>query len=319
MKIVFLGTADFGIPTLEALRQSSRHQLVGAVTGPDKPRGRGLESSPTPVGKWLASAGVTPVFKPQQLNDPAFVTALRAVEADAFVVVAFRILPEEVYTIPRFAFNLHASLLPAFRGAAPIQRAIMAGETVTGVTTFLLQKRVDTGDIIEQVEQSIPQSATAGDMFESLSHLGAETVMRTLDILDSGNFMPRRQDDSKASPAPKLTDADLALDFASPTIPLINRVRGLSPRPGGTVIFRENPVKILALLAHNDASLQTRAPGEIVAIDKSLGPIVETLDGLVAFGLIQPAGKKPITGAEFARGHRPVVGELFHSPSIKQT
>ncbi len=318
MKVVFLGTADFGIPTLEAITRSSRHRLVAAVTGPDKPRGRGLEFAPTPVGKWLAKAGVAPVFKPDKLNDPSFATSLRFVEADAFVVVGFRILPESVYTIPRFAFNLHASLLPAYRGAAPIQRAIMAGETKTGVTTFLLQKSVDTGAIIEQVEHPIPPQATAGDMFMALSNPGAETVMRTLDILESGKFMPRQQDDSKASPAPKLTDADLAIDFGHAMVPLINRVRGLAPRPGASAIFRENPVKILALLPHNDASLQGRAFGEIVAIDKSLGPIVQTGNGLVALGLIQPSGKKPITGAEFARGYHPEVGEQFQTPRPKQ-
>lgn len=319
VKVVFLGTADFGIPTLEALRRSTRHQLVAGVTGPDKPRGRGLESSPTPIGKWLTAAGATPVFKPEKLSDPSFAAALRAVEADAFVVVAFRILPESVYSIPKFAFNLHASLLPAYRGAAPIQRAIMAGETTTGVTTFLLQKSVDTGAIIEQVEQPIPPDANAGDMFESLSYVGAETVMRTLDLLESGEFIPRQQDDSKASPAPKLTDADLVLDFANGTTTLINRVRGLSPRPGAGAIFRENPVKILALFAHNDASLAGRAPGEIVAVDKTLGPIVQTRDGLVVFGQIQPSGKKPITGAEFARGYHPEVGERFHTQKLKQT
>lgn len=318
MKVVFLGTADFGIPTLEALRRSSRHKLVAGVTGPDKPRGRGLGSSPTPIGKWLEAAGVTPVLKPEKLNDPSFAAAVRSVEADAFVVVAFRILPESIYSIPPFAFNLHASLLPAYRGAAPIQRAIMAGETVTGVTTFLLQKSVDTGAIIEQFEQPIPPQATAGDVFESLSKLGAATVMSTLDRLESGNFHPRMQDDSKASPAPKLTDSDLALDFSSGTPALINRVRGLSPRPGATAIFRENPVKILALLAHNDASLPGGAAGEIVAVDKSLGPIVQTGDGYVAIGVIQPAGRKPITGAEFARGYHPTIGERFQTPRLKQ-
>ena len=318
MKVVFLGTADFGIPTLEALSRSSRHRMVAAVTGPDKPRGRGLASSPTPVGKWLATAGGTPVLKPEKLADPAFAASLRSFEADVFVVVAFRILPEMIYTIPRFAFNLHASLLPAYRGAAPIQRAIMAGEIKTGVTTFLLQKSVDTGAIIEQVEQPIPPLATAGDMFKSLSILGAETVMRTLNLIDSGEFVPRQQDDRMASPAPKLSDADLVLDFGMATTALINRVRGLSPRPGATSTFRENPVKILALLPHNDASLQESAPGQIVAIDKSLGPIVQTRDGLVVFGRIQPSGKKPITGADFARGYHPNVGERFHTLSPKQ-
>lgn len=313
MRVVFFGTADFGIPTLEAIANSAQHQLVAVVTGPDKPRGRGLEFSPTPIGKWSDEARISPILKPERQSDKYFVETLRGIDADAYVVVAFRILPEAVYTIPRFAFNLHASLLPAYRGAAPIQRAIMAGETVTGVTTFLLQKSVDTGAIIGQVEAPIPADANAGQMFESLSRLGADLVIRSLDKLAAGNFTPRPQDSSKASPAPKLTDQDLHLDFSERARDLKNRVRALSPRPGATAIFRENPVKILALLIHNDASLGGLV-GEIVAVDKSLGPIVQTGHGLVAIGQIQPAGKRAMTGAEFARGYYPDIGEMFHTP-----
>lgn len=313
MRVVFFGTADFGIPSLEAIANSASHGLVAVVTGPDKPRGRGQESSPTPVGRWLAEARLSPIFKPERLNDPYFVETLRGIDADAYVVVAFRILPESVYSIPRFAINLHASLLPAYRGAAPIQRAIMAGETRTGVTTFLLQKHVDTGAIIGQVEAPIPPDANAGQMFESLSRVGANLVIQTLDQLESGKFTPRPQDNSKSSPAPKLNDLDLQLDFSERALDLKNRVRALSPRPGATAIFRENPVKILALLLHNDASLGGLI-GEIVVVDKSLGPIVQTGLGLVAISLIQPAGKKPMTGAEFARGYHPDIGEMFHTP-----
>ena len=313
MRVVFFGTADFGVPTLEAIANTANHQLVAVVTGPDKPRGRGLEFSPTPIAKWSDEARISPILKPDSLNDIYFVETLRGIDADAYVVVAFRILPEAVYTIPRFAFNLHASLLPAYRGAAPIHRAIMAGETVTGVTTFLLQKSVDTGAIIGQVEAPIPPDANAGQMFESLSRLGSDLVIRSLDKLATGNFAPRPQDGSKASSAPKLTDHDLHLDFSDRARDLKNRVRALSPRPGATAIFRENPVKILALLIHNDASLGGLV-GEIVAVDKSLGPIVQTGHGLVAIGQIQPAGKRAMTGAEFARGYYPDIGEMFHTP-----
>jgi methionyl-tRNA formyltransferase len=318
MNVVFFGTAEFGIPSLEAIRRSRKHTLVAAVTGPDKPRGRGLDLQPTPIGKWLADAGTGRVLKPANLRDPAFAKELQGITADAYVVVAYRILPESVFTIPRYAFNLHASLLPAYRGAAPIQRAIMAGEKTTGVTTFMLQKNVDTGAIIDQIPCSIPEAANAGDMFESLSEVGAELVIRTLDLLEIGEFTTRLQDETKATPAPKLTDADLVLDFSRRGIDLINQARGLAPRPGAHAVFRENPVKILALLAHNDASLRGRV-GEIVAIDKSLGPIVQAGEGLLAIGQIQPAGKRPITGAEFARGYHPETGETFQTPQITST
>lgn len=318
MKLVFFGTADFGVPSLEAIVTGDRHQIVAAVTGPDKPRGRGLDSTPTPIAAWCEKHAQFPVYKPGTLADPGFVAALRQIPADCFVVIAFRILPESVYAIPRFAFNLHASLLPAYRGAAPIQRAIMAGETQTGVTTFLLRQSVDTGAIIGQKTCPIPPSANAGEMFITLSQLGASLVLETLDGLESGHATLVGQDDSKATRAPKLTDADLALDFNRTAMVVRNHVRGLSPRPGATAIYRENPVKILALLARNNASLGGQ-PGEIVAMDKHDGPVVQTAEGQVTLELIQPAGKRPMTGAEFARGYRPEIGELFQRPRLKTT
>lgn len=310
MRVVFFGTADFGLPTLEAINASPRHEIIGAVTGPDKPRGRGLSSHPTPIGEWLEAHSVAPVFKPSKMSDPEFVEALRNLRADAFVVVAFRILPETVYSIPKFSFNLHASLLPAYRGAAPIQRAIMAGETITGVTTFLLEKQVDTGSIIFQQELAIGPVETAGELMGRLASLGAGAVIDTLDVLESGRFTPLPQDPAKASPAPKITNADLPLVFDLPADRLIHRVRALAPRPGATTVFREKTMKILALSVHSDASLGGRA-GEIVAVDKKLGPVVATGNGAVVIGSIQPAGKKPMTGAEFARGYHPTAGERF--------
>lgn len=314
MNVVFFGTADFGIPSLEAIVSNKRHTLVAAVTGPDRQRGRGLGLHPTPVGEWLAAHQFENVLKPESTRDAGFAEELRRISADVYAIVAYRILPESVYTIPRYAFNLHASLLPAYRGAAPIQRAIMAGEQVTGVTTFLLQKTVDTGAILTQHSRPIPPDATAGDMFDVLAKDGAELVIRTLDLLELGEFTPQPQDDCKASPAPKLSAADQAVDFSRATTELINRVRAFAPRPGATAIFRGNPVKILSLLPHNDASLRAGDPGEIVAIDKPRGPIVQAGDGHLVLGQVQPAGKKPMTGAEFARGYHPREGELFLTP-----
>lgn len=316
MNVVFFGTADFGIPTLEALHKSARHRLLVAVTGPDRPRGRGLSSQPTLVGEWLTRAGIDKVFKPERLTDQAFVESLREIPADAYVVVAYRILPESVYTIPRLAFNLHASLLPAYRGAAPIQRAIMAGEKVTGVTTFLLQKSVDTGDIVLQRAIDIGPEENAGELMSRLAAVGADAVIETLDALEGGTFARVAQDPAKASPAPKITEADQLLSFGQPSRRLIDHVRALAPRPGATAVFRENTVKILALSAHSDASLGGLA-GEIVAVDRTIGPIVAAGVGLVAFRSIQPAGKKPMTGAEFARGYHPEIGERFLTPRLK--
>jgi methionyl-tRNA formyltransferase len=314
VNVVFFGTADFGLPTLEAIRSHPRHRLVGVVTGTDKPRGRGLSLSPTPIAAALEASGFQPVLKPERLNDADLVARLQSLDADAFVVVAFRILPESVYTLPRFAFNLHASLLPAYRGAAPIQRAIMAGETRTGVTTFLLKKTVDTGDIIGQRETQIGSDETGGVLYERLSGLGAELVIETLDQLESGHAESIPQDPRLASPAPKITDADLWLEFGCPAHDLINQVRALAPRPGASARFRDGSVKIFALAPVNSPSLQGPS-GAVVALDHQRGPVVATGQGLVSITQIQPAGKKTQSGAEFIRGYHPEPGELFGAPT----
>ena len=314
MKVVFFGTADFGIPTLDAIRASSIHSLVGVVTGPDKPRGRGRALSATPIATALEESAFQPILKPERLGDPEFVARLRLFGADAFVVVAFRILPESVYTIPQFAFNLHASLLPAYRGAAPIQRAIMAGETRTGVTTFLLQKTVDTGDILGQRESTIGAEETAGELYERLSTLGAELVINTLDKLESGQVETAPQDPSVACPAPKITESDLWLDFGKSARQLTNQVRALAPRPGGSVGFRDSTAKILALAPVDSPSLHGPM-GAIVALDSQKGPIVATGQGLVCITRIQPAGKSTQSGAEFIRGYHPEPGEFFGAPT----
>lgn len=310
MKIVFLGTSAFGLPIINAIHRHADHQLVGIVTGPDKPQGRGRKPAPTPIGQWADDHHITAVWKPPQLRDPELVRDLAALNADVFVVVAFRILPEVLYTIPRYAFNLHASLLPAYRGAAPIQRAIMAGETRTGVTTFLLQKRVDTGAILAQRAVDIPPEATSGDLAQELSAVGAEVVIETLDILATGKVQPIAQDDSRASPAPKLTPADRVLDFAQDAESVINRVRGLAPKPAAIAVFRDRLVKVLQLreIGPLEGSHQ---PGEVVQADPKSGLKIAIGQSAVAVEWLQPEGKRVQTGAEFVRGYRVTTDDRF--------
>ncbi|GAB4322100.1 MAG: methionyl-tRNA formyltransferase [Candidatus Zixiibacteriota bacterium] len=310
MKIVFLGTSAFGLPTIEAIHQHPDHELIGVVTGPDKPQGRGRKPSPTPIGQWADRNRFTSLWKPTSLRDPELARELKALNADVFVVVAFRILPESLYTIPRYAFNLHASLLPAYRGAAPIQRAIMAGETHTGVTTFLLQRRVDTGAILAQRTTEIPPEATSGDLARRLSEIGAELVVETLDILRSGNVTPIQQDDSRASPAPKLTPADRILDFAQSAPAVINRVRGLAPKPAAIVLFRGRLVKVLAL-REVGVSSGGYQPGAVIMADPKEGVHIAIGQSCVAVEQLQPEGKRVQTGAEFVRGYRVTTDDRF--------
>ena len=310
MRLVFWGTAEFGLPTLQAIANDARHDLAAVVTGPDKARGRGRQVGGTPVASWAQQHGLAPILKPEHLGDPEFVAALRASAADVYAVVAYRILPESVFTIPRYAFNLHASLLPAYRGAAPIQRAIMAGETTTGVTTFLLQKTVDTGSIVAQRETAILPEENAGQLAERLAALGAELVMETLDILARGAVHAHAQENARASTAPKITPADRPLDFTLPAGRLINHVRALAPAPGAVAGFHQGVMKVLAL--RDAGPMPARhSPGEVVSADAKTGLRVAACDRMVSVELIQPPGKRVLTGAEFVRGYRIQPGDRF--------
>ncbi|MEW5700929.1 MAG: methionyl-tRNA formyltransferase [Candidatus Zixiibacteriota bacterium] len=303
VNVVFFGTASFGLPTLAAINASDRHRLIGLVTGMDKPKGRGQHLTPTPVGRWAMDVGLAPVLKPERLGAPDFITALRTLPADVYVVVAFRILPESVFTIPRYALNLHASLLPAYRGAAPIQRALMAGETQTGVTTFLLAKTVDSGAVLVQRTTDIDPDENAGQLADRLAHLGAEAVIATLDLLATGQARPLPQDDARTSQAPKITSADLCLDLTGSATEAINRIRALAPEPGAVVRIGGQVLKVLALRYAGPRQPEDQ-PGEIVLADPRQGIIVATADGRVAIERLQAPGKRAQTGAEFVRGHR---------------
>jgi methionyl-tRNA formyltransferase len=311
VRVAFFGTAPFGIPTLEAISDHPIHELIAIVTGADKVRGRGRRLSPTPVGEWAASRGISPVLKPGRLRDEAFIQELRALEAGVFVVVAFRILPESVFSLPRYAFNLHASLLPAYRGAAPVQRAIMAGETTTGVTTFLLQKTVDTGAVLGQREVMIEPDETAGLLTDRLATVGSRLVIETLDRLAVGDDSAQIQDDNLKSSAPKIGREEQRLHFDRTARSLINQVRALAPRPGAVARLGERTVKVLALSDAGPITGNIQVPGSLIAADPRRGLIVATADRAVHVERIQPDGKKEQSGAEFVRGYQVKPGEKF--------
>ena len=207
MRLVFMGTPEFAVPSLEILAGNG-YKPVAVVTGPDKPRGRGHRMTPTPVKEAALRLGVQTILQPESMRDPAFAERLAALDADLFVVVAFRILPPEVFRLPRLgAFNLHGSLLPRYRGAAPINRAVMAGETETGVTTFFLREQVDTGDMILQRRMTIGPDETAGEVHDRMMHLGADAVLETVRLIDEGRAPAQVSSGATAESASSISSA----------------------------------------------------------------------------------------------------------------
>lgn len=301
-----MGTPDFAVPSLTRLLEE-RYVIRAVVTAPDKPRGRGQELLPTPV-KTLALAHHLPVLQPDSLSDPAFVATVRSLAPDLIVVVAFRILPKEVYTIPRLgSFNLHASLLPKYRGAAPINWAIINGETETGVTTFLLQEKVDTGNILLQARLPILPEDDAGTLHDKLAEVGAEIVLHTVRLLEQGKAIPRPQENALASPAPKIFKDDCRITWNQPAVAIHNRIRGLAPYPAAFTTHKGTHLKLFRSHVLEEAA--STLPGVITV--GAAGLAVAATDKLVAIDELQQPGRKRMGVAEFLRGYRLTSGERF--------
>jgi len=304
LRILFMGTADFAVPTLERLTREG-YGPVAVVTGPDKPSGRGQQMHTTPV-KRRAMAHGFPLLQPERLKDPSFADAARSFSPDVIVVVAYRILPPEVFTIARLgALNLHASLLPRYRGAAPINRAIMNGETETGVTTFLLDKEVDTGNILLQERVAIGPDEDAGSLHDRLAEIGARITVDTLGLLEQGRALPRAQDSACASPAPKIFKADCRILWNNPASSIRNQIRGLSPYPSAFTVHRDKILKITrARIAQG-----TLPPGTAVVENGAL--LVGTADFLLSLEELQQEGRKKMDVKDFLRGYRFTGEERF--------
>lgn len=311
MRIVYMGTPEFALPSLKILLDH-QYEIPAIVTAPDKARGRGQHHSFTPVKEFALNKDI-PLLQPEHLKDPQFVGRLAALQPDLIVVVAFRILPPEVFTLPKFgSFNLHASLLPKYRGAAPINWAIINGEKETGVTSFFLQEKVDTGNIILQARVRIQPDETAGELHDKLAEVGAEIVLQTVRLIELGKASPRPQDDREASPAPKIFKEDCRIDWGRTTQQVNNFVRGLSPLPCAWTIHEEKLLKIYRTEV-GDGSVgvgEHAKPGEIVRVEKE-SLLVKTGDALIAIREIQQEGRRRMSVEEFLRGYTLSVGEVF--------
>jgi methionyl-tRNA formyltransferase len=312
MRIVFMGTPGFAVPALHALL-NEHYQVVGVVTRPDRPRGRGQKTNPCAVKETALNSGL-PVFQPLQLNEPEFIRQLEHLSCDVIVVIAFgQILPPAVLSLPRWGcVNVHASLLPEYRGAAPIHRAVINGETRTGVTTMLMDKGLDTGDILLQEILPIQESDTTGALHDRLAGMGAKLLVKTLYLLTGGKLVPQSQDHSRATYAHPLLPEDEVIRWDSPARNIFNHVRGMNPWPGAFTFWEGKLLKIWQVEALKHDSLQAGIlPGQVQVSGSDDGLVVQAKPGLVAIKELQLQGGKRLPVADFLRGHPVPAGTIL--------
>ncbi len=308
--IVFMGTPDFAVPSLEKLIEAG-HKPIAVVTKPDRERGRGRKAAAMPIKEAALKNGITTIIQPDSVKDQGFADDIRALAPDVIVVVAFSILPPAVYECARIgAFNLHGSLLPRYRGAAPVHRAVMAGETETGVTTFFLKEKVDTGNVILQRAMSIGSDETTGDVMHRMMVLGADVVLGTLKVILEGNVETFTQDDSLATAAPKIVREDCRIDWDSGRSGIHNFIRGLSPFPGAWTRHGDVEFKIFRSRITESVPQDLRwPPGSITRSDGGLW--VAANDGAVEILELQQEGRKRLQADEFLRGYSLQPEEQF--------
>lgn len=308
LKIVFMGTSDFGIPVLNMLKNEN-YRLVSVVTLPDRIAGRGKKSTPVAIKKRALELDI-PLLETDDLRDKNFQAQLKSLNPDIFVVIAFRILPSEVINIANVAaINLHASLLPKYRGPAPINHAIINGETKTGITVFKIDENIDTGNIILQEEIDIKPSWNAGNLYEALSELGPESIKKAIHILQEDNPIFFKQADTLATKAPKLHKEDALIDWNMFSVDLVNKIRGTNPFPGAFTYFRGKILKIKTVEIL-DAQTSYTEFGKIINISPN-GITVSCKKGAITLKSVAPEGKNEIDIASFINGYRPVLGECL--------
>lgn len=311
LRIVYMGTPDFAVAPLRALVEGG-YNVVAVVTTPDKPSGRGLKVNESAVKRYAVEAGL-PILQPVKLRDEEFVDAFKALDADLGIVIAFRMLPEIIWAEPKFGtFNLHASLLPQYRGAAPINRAIMNGETVTGVTTFLLNPRIDEGAVLGQVKVDIEPSDNVGTLHDKLMNVGVDLVLETVEKIAAGNVEPIEQDamvEGELKPAPKIFKEDCHIDFSLPGREVVNLVRGLSPYPAAWAQLAENLTAKIFDVEFIPGAMACE-PGAILS-DERKYIRVAVADGVVDVKELQLSGKKRMSAEELLRGFRNITSYKF--------
>ncbi len=299
MRVVFMGTPDFSVPTLEKIIEAG-HEVIGVVTQPDKAKGRGKKVLFPPV-KETALAHDLPVYQPRRARDPEFIEEMKTLNPDVMVVVAFgQILPKAILDIPKYGcINVHASLLPKYRGAAPIQWAVIRGEKVSGVTTMQMDVGLDTGDMLLKKEVLLDEEETGGSLHDKLSTLGGDLLIETLKKIEAGDIHPEKQDDSQAGEYARMLDKNLGrIDFSMPAVEIERLIRGLNPWPSAFTAYNGKTMKLWKAKADNCGQ---GVPGQVVHVDKN-SFTVQTGQGTLQILELQMEGKKRMDAGAFLRG-----------------
>lgn len=308
MRVIFMGTPDFAVPSLEALL--TKHEVVLVVTQPDKPKGRGKKMVPTPVKACALEHGI-PVLQPEKVKEPEFVEQLRSYEPDLIAVTAFgQILSEPILEMPKYGcINVHGSLLPKYRGAAPMQWSIIDGEKVTGITTMYMAKGLDSGDMLLKAEVEITDEDTFATIHDKMAVTGANLLLDTLDQLEAGTLERIPQDHDAATYAPMITKETGHIDWSKNRQDIINLIRGLNPVPAAYTIYEEEVLKIFGAVI-SDVQADDAANGEIVAVVKK-GFVIKCGDGCLLITEVQARGGKRMMTDAYLRGHAVKEGILL--------
>ena len=296
MNIAFFGTPDFAVPSLRQINKSN-HNVIAVITGTPKPSGRGQKINKPPVFKAAEQLNL-PIIEVDDLLNTDFISELKSLEVDIFIIVAFRILPEKIFSIPKYGtVNLHASLLPKYRGSAPIHHAILNGETKTGITTFQINNRVDAGSVYLQEEYIITNKATTGTLWDDLSLTGASLLVKTLNQIESNSILPIKQDLEKPSPAPKLKSEMFIINWNDSAYKIHNQIRAFSPKPGAFTMF--NGLRIKLFNSEVDISMNLKPGNSEINENKFF---IGTGEGTLIIKTVQLEGKKIMSVLDFHKG-----------------
>ena len=306
MRIVFMGTPDFAVASLDAIVKAG-FDVAAVITATDKPAGRGKKIQFSAVKSYALENSIETILQPEKLKNEEFLVQLRAINADLFVVVAFRMLPEVVWSMPpKGTINLHASLLPQYRGAAPINWAVINGDTETGVSTFFIQQEIDTGKVIMQEKISISEFDNAGTVHDKLMDIGAETLVKTICKIEAGDIQPIEQSEMletmELKPAPKIFKEDCMIDWNQPAVKVFNHIRGLSPYPGAfSILATDKEYNLKVFETEYEIKSHDLEPGTVQTNGKNDFSVAVN-DGFIKITELQIAGKKRMKTGDFLRG-----------------
>lgn len=308
MKVLFMGTPDFAVPVLEALVE--KHNVTAVISQPDKPKGRGKKMKPTPVKEAAEKYGI-PVYQPEKIKDEKFVELLKGIDADIFVVVAYgQILSQEILDIPKYGcINVHGSLLPKYRGAAPIQWSVINGEKETGVTIMYMVKALDSGDMILKRKMEITDDDTYETLHNRMAYVGADALIEAIELIEKGDVNAEKQEDSLATTAPMIKKDMGKIHWSRNSEEIRNKIRGFNPVPGAYTEYEGEILKIFK--ADIAEGYEKGEAGEILSVDKKKGFIVKTGNGALLIREVQAKGGKKMNCADYLRGHSVEEGKIL--------